>query len=268
MGREIEIILIRPILLFTLDDTRGPGVAVSPFHLVALHVEHRALVGPVEEVGGGEHAEGPATPARIAVGGTVDIVFLCLVGIEHLRVSMEVGQDGVVVVGKSLQQPVFLSLCDGDDGAMTWGELTFGSGVLHHLESLQVIALAELIMASAIAVVHHYPRLAVDGLADTHTFHSFFCLIYVTLDLGPLTARTLSRLCGECLRSSLVDTTAALAFIEEVIASVSIVEDDVAVDGCRAAVEEELRFTDEVGEVVVDIGVIDAVERLGVACAQ
>ena len=70
---------------------------------------------------------------------------------------MIVGQDGVAIVGESLQHAVLLCLCDGDDGAVAWGELALGGGVLHKLERLQVSALAELVVAVAVAVVHHNP---------------------------------------------------------------------------------------------------------------
>ena len=70
---------------------------------------------------------------------------------------METREDRLLVVAIFLEQTVFLCLSDRDDGAVTRGEHTFRLGVLHHLESLEVGALAELIVSVAVAVVHDYP---------------------------------------------------------------------------------------------------------------
>ena len=152
VSREIEI-----VLAFLLDDAGCPGIARGPLHLIAFHIEHFAFVGPVDEVGRGEYAEVMTAPAGCAVGGAVDVVFLGLGGVEHLGVGMESAQDGLLIVGESLQQTFLLGAGDRDDGAMTWGELALHLGVLHKLEGFQVFRTAELIVTVAVAVVHDNP---------------------------------------------------------------------------------------------------------------
>ena len=90
----------------------------------------------------------------------------------------------------------------------------------------------------------------------------------MAVNLRPLAACGLAGFGGECLGGGLEDAASALALVEEVVELVGGGVDDVTVDGGRTIVEEELGFTDEVGEVVVHIGVVDAVERLRVACSQ
>ena len=50
VGRVVEVVLIVAVLLFHLIDAGSPGIARGPLHLVALHIEHLALVSPVDEV--------------------------------------------------------------------------------------------------------------------------------------------------------------------------------------------------------------------------
>ena len=94
MAAEIEIVLVRAVLLLHLLDAGCPCVAAGPCH-IGVEVEHDTLVCPVDEVGTGEHGEIVATPSGCAIGGGVDVELTRLVGEHHLRVGMELGQDGV-----------------------------------------------------------------------------------------------------------------------------------------------------------------------------
>ena len=156
MGREIEEILVSLSYLF-LNDAGSPCITCGPFHLITLHVEHLAFVLPVHEVLGREDTEVVATPAGCTVGSAIDIVFLGLVGIEHLGVGMETREDRLLVVRESLEQALLLSTGNRDDSAVTRCELTAHLGVLHKLEGLQVFRLTELIVTVAVAVVHDNP---------------------------------------------------------------------------------------------------------------
>ena len=95
VGGEIEVVFVCAVSLFALYDARCPGVARGPRHLLGAHIEHHALVSPVLEVGGGEDGEVVTAPAGHAVGGGIDVVFLCLVGVKHLGVGVEAGQYGL-----------------------------------------------------------------------------------------------------------------------------------------------------------------------------
>ena len=268
VGGEVEVVLVGSpygfcVLAagcFHLDDGGSPGVARGPLHLVALHVEHLTLVGPVLEVRRREDAEVMAAPTGSAVGGAVDVVLLRLVRVEHLRVGMESAQDGLVVVGEGLQQALLLSARDGYDGAVARGELPLRLGVLHELEGLQVVGAAELVVSVAVAVVHDDPALAVDGSADAYALHGLACLLHVAVEHLPAV--------GELPCRGLIDAAPRLLLVEEVVELVIGVEDDVAVDGGVAGVEEPLRLALQVGEVGVGILVVDLVIRVAVAGAQ
>ena len=79
-----------------------------------------------------------SAPARSAIGGAVDIVFLCEVRIHHFRVGMESWENRLLVVAIFLEKSLFFSASDRDDGAMTRCELALCLSVLHELESLEV----------------------------------------------------------------------------------------------------------------------------------
>ena len=173
---------------------------------------------------------------------------------------MEIRQDGVGVVAIGSQQAVLFSLCDGDDGAMAGRELALCLGVLHHLEILQVGTLAELVVPIGIAVIHHYPGLAVDSAAHAYTLHSLLRLVHMRIQLGPLAAIRLSGLSRQLPGHGLEDAPSALALVKEMVLLVGRIEHDVTIDGGRTVVEEESGCTQEVGEVVVYIRIINAVE--------
>ena len=153
---------------------------------------------------------------------------------------METREDRLLVVAIFLEQTVFLCLSDRDDGAVTRGEHAFRLGVLHHLESLEVGTLAELIVSVAVAVVHDYPRASVDGLANAYAFHCFIRLVHMSINLGPLASVALSSLGSELLGSCLVDASTRFTLIEKVVELVGRIEDDVAVDGGSTIIEEVL----------------------------
>ena len=115
-------------------------------------------------------------------------------------------------------------------------------------------------MAVAVAVVHDNPRLAVDGLAHADTLHGLAGLLHVAVEHLPAV--------GQVLRHGLIDATARLLLVEEVVELVGLVVDDVAVDGGIARIEEPARLALQVGEVLVGILIVDFVERAWVAGAQ
>ena len=260
VGREVEVIFVGAILLFNLLDARSPGITRGPADLVALHVEHLALVGPVLEVGRREDAEVVAAPSGRAVGGAVDVVLLRLVGVEHLGVGVESWQYGLREVAVVAQQTLLLGPRDGDDGAVAGGELALRLGVLHELEGLQVFRAAELVVAAAVAVVHDNPALAVDGAAHADTLHGLFGLFHVAVDHLPAV--------GQLTGHGLVDAAPRLLLVEEVVELVGLVVDNVAVDGGVAGVEEPAWLALQVGEVAVGVLVVYLVEATGVAGAQ
>ena len=94
---------------------------------------------------------------------------------------------------------------------MTRGEFALGGCVLNNLEVLQVRTLAELIVVRGIAVVHHYPGLAVDALAHANSLHLHFCLVNMRLMHCPLTAKRLSWLSSKCFGSGLEYSASTLA---------------------------------------------------------
>ena len=201
-----------------------------------------------------------AAPARGAVGGAVDVVFLGLLRVEHLRVGVEAWQDGLAEVAELVEQALLLGPRDGDDGAVARGELALGLRILYELEGLQVLRATELVVAVAIAVVHDDPRLAVDGLAHADALHRLLGLLHVAVEHLPLVRQVLGH--------GLIDAASGLLLVEEVIHLVCIVVDDVAVDGGIAGIEEPAGLALEVGEVLVGILVVDLVERAGFAGAQ
>lgn len=268
VGTIIEIVFVGAVFLLHFFDGRCPCVAFCPWNLVGTHVEDGAFVFPIDEVAGGEGVEFITAPAFEAVGGGVDVVKACLVGVEHFGVGMKSGNDGVGVVAEVEQQAVFLGLRNGDDGAVTRSEFAFGLRILHDFECLEVGTAAELVVSAAVAVVHDNPRLSVDGAAHAYAFDGFPCLVYIAGEFRPLASGTLSVIRCQLLGCGLIDATSAFAFIEEVIELVFGIEDDVAVDGGCSVVKQELRFADEVGEIVVGIRIVDAVETVVVAGAQ
>ena len=77
---EIEVVFVA-VLFLSFDDGGCPCVALGPFHLVASHVEHCALILPFLEVGRGITGIIPATPTRHTVGGGVYVVAFGFVGV-------------------------------------------------------------------------------------------------------------------------------------------------------------------------------------------
>ena len=174
------------------------------------------------------------------------------------------GRDSKVaarrLLAEGLEQAFLLSLSDGDDGAVTGRELALRLGVLDKLESLQILRTTELVVVGTVAVVHDYPRTSVDGLAHADAFHRFLRLLYIALQHLPFV--------GQLFGNGLIDATAGLLLIEEVVELVSLVEDDVAVDGGIAGIEEPLGLALQVGEVLVGVLVVNLVVGVLVAGAQ
>ena len=88
VGAEVEVVGAADA-----RDRRGPGVAGGPGR-IARDIEDHAAIGPVDEVGRQEDAEGGRGPVGEAVGGWIDVVDA--VEERDLRIGVEPGQHGVV----------------------------------------------------------------------------------------------------------------------------------------------------------------------------
>ena len=122
---------------------------------------------------------------------------------------MIVGKYRIAIVWECLEQTVFLCLCNWNDGAMTRCELTASCGVCHHFKRFEVGRTTELIVATAVAIVHYNPRFAIYALAYTHTFYRLFGLIYMPRNFCPLATWLCALLCSKRFGSSLEDATSA-----------------------------------------------------------
>ena len=132
-----------------------------------------------------------------------------------------------------------------DYGAVAGCEGAAGGGVLHVGEVLQVVALAELIVAVGVAVVHEDVLVTTDegehagalggvlaGLLQVTVLH----LVGAGEGLAHGTHHTLT--CPEV--AFLVEYGTAFVLEEEHILLVLGIVDDVAVDSCSAEIEEKL----------------------------
>ena len=117
---EVEEVLVLAIDEFLLD-TGCPSIAIGPSNLVGLEVEDGAFVLPVGEVVRGIDIELVSAPTGSAVGGRIDVVLTCLLGVEYLGVGTEAFDDGVagLGIGPLLTQTVGLFASDGDGGTVT-----------------------------------------------------------------------------------------------------------------------------------------------------
>ena len=94
-GTEIEIVLVAAILLLHLYGCRSPEIAIGPGNLVALGIEHHTLVLPFLEIFRRIAIILPSTPSRSSIRGGIDIILLCLVGIQDFRVCMKIRKNRI-----------------------------------------------------------------------------------------------------------------------------------------------------------------------------
>ena len=155
-----------------------------------------------------------------------------------------------------MQALQFLSR-DANDGAVTGCEGALGLGVLHLLEGLQVGALAELVVAAGVAVVHQHPCAVVQA-EHAGTLDSL---------VGVLTPSGLEFpgvSVVKVLRNKLLDALLPATFcFEEDMKESLVVLNDVGVDAGILHVKEELGLAFQVAEILVGLGPIDAVVGAG-----
>ena len=165
--------------------------------------------------------------------------FLAKFGLKPVRL--------LSVVGKRLLQPIQFFLGDGDDRAVAWGEETLCGGVLYAGELLEVLAHAELVVATRVAVVHEYP-VALDALEHAGALYGLVGIFKGTGQQGPLLG--VVQALGQVLADALL--ALSLGFEEDVVGALLVLH-DVGVDGGALVVEQYLRLALQVAEVLVGI---------------
>ena len=161
------------------------------------------------------------------------------------------------MIGEGFLQPLGFFVRYGNDRSMTGREESLGFGVLDALERFQVFTLAELIVSARIAIVHEHPS-AVMEAEHARTFNRL---------VGVLAPTGLELPCSSVVKifsDKLFDAflPAALSLKEDMEQSV-VITDYIRVDACRMNIEEHTRSANQVGEVAVGIGPIDAVVGAG-----
>ena len=95
IGTEIEIVLVAAVLLLYLYGCRSPEIAVGPGNLVALCIKHHAFILPFLEIFRRIAIILPSTPSRSSIRGGIDIILLCLAGIQDFRVCMKIRKNRI-----------------------------------------------------------------------------------------------------------------------------------------------------------------------------
>lgn len=128
---------------------------------------------------------------------------------------------------------MFVFLLRNLDGCtMTWGEFTFGFGVLYISEGVEIVALGKLVVAVHVAVVHEAPS-ATEEREHTRAFYGLVCYLAETWTQCP------------CLRSMQIGegvlpdafVLAGFGLEKQVIESV-LVFNNIGIDGRLFVIEQ------------------------------
>src|SRR5690606_41048528 len=94
---EVIIVLILILTDVFFDDPGGPGISLCPRYIF-FQVENNPFILPVWQVIGRERFEIRATPFVEPVACRIDVVSVCLFGIQYVRVSIITFENRIIAL--------------------------------------------------------------------------------------------------------------------------------------------------------------------------